>query len=410
MTKKRAKAFFGEMKDWAHWKHEILSKYLRIWVSHLQSRHKELVFVDACAGAGSYGTGEVGSPVIAARLNDSCLRDNGKRLLVLAFEEHEDLAKELAVQMTPWSSRTPPEAVVYDTPFQHHLEAVVGATRNTPTLFFIDPCGLEGIQAHELAPLLEKDPKRQSTEVLLRIDPGLLARAAGFAREKPRADAEKKKAEGFVRLLKRCNISDEMIESLRAEEVGEQSAIKDKLLLEYAGLFETRFRWVQMIPIRDDYWSPPKYYLLHGTDHEDGAAKINDVVSTTEDSLFVATENREPSLFPVTEAERTRDRENLPRATIEQCANAIIEILRYDGHDGIQLRFSTVRAHLAMRFGSDLREQDHRQAVRVLRDRGWLTTDENAISKTTWLTLVPAEERGTRPKSDRPEGGLPPSA
>ena len=86
--------FFQRAQSWSSHKHDILGRYLTAWARKLGSRSDELAFVDLCAGAGQYGDGKPGSPLIAARVNQE-LGGHGKRLIVYACEDHEQTASEL---------------------------------------------------------------------------------------------------------------------------------------------------------------------------------------------------------------------------------------------------------------------------------------------------------------------------
>jgi three-Cys-motif partner protein len=364
--------FFDRVRDWSHWKHVILEKYLQIWVYKLSSRRDHLVFIDTCAGEGLYASGEEGSPVIAAKWNDAYLRAKGKRLLVIAFEADPEAAPRLYAAMEPWASRTPPDAVVIEESFVSRLPWLLEQTRHVPTFVFIDPFGMRSIRADEIMPLL-KDEKREPTELLMRVDPGLLKRFAGWLRPKERDERGMRTAASFKKTLERCNIRIETLEALAAE-VPELAASPSDvdLLGEYLEMVKKRFKYVQLIPIRPKYFAAPKYFLVHGTDSEHGAAAINDAVSTTEDDLYVDSERRaiestgQRSLFDPAPEHRVVRHDRRARVSISDAAAEIVSLLRKRG----AMTFIELRAELAMRFGPDLREKHHKQALRTVIERG----------------------------------------
>jgi three-Cys-motif partner protein len=282
--------FFDRVHPWGQWKHRILKKYLHVFVSKLQTRSDVLAFVDACAGEGGYASGEDGSPLIAARWNDEFLRRRGKRLVVIAVEKKAGAANKLEEALRPWIDRTPAEALVVRDSFVRAMPELLDITRGVPTFIFVDPYGMRSIRADELLPLLA-DVDREATELLLRVDPGLLVRASGWLAPRARSASGQKTAESFRRFLERCNVRPEILDEFASEERAEgMRASRDTVLLaEYLRLFTDRFRYVQLIPIRPSYFAAPKYLLVHGTDSPHGAAKINDAVSTTEDELFTET-------------------------------------------------------------------------------------------------------------------------
>ncbi len=137
---------------------------------------------------------------------------------------------------------------------------------------------------------------------------------------------------------------------------------------------------MQLIPIRSDYYGAVKYYLLHATDSADGCAKINDILSTTEDTLFTQTiEARTPgqgNLFGP--PQRT------PRFSIEDAKTfAYTTVLSHGG-----MEFVDICAQLALKFGPDLREKDHKRALSELVKEGKLTRPSGELSRRTHFRAV----------------------
>lgn len=359
-------------------------------MSKLASTNDELAFVDTCAGEGSYKDGSAGSPLIAARLNDHKLLKGRARLLVHACESRKKVAAKLITALEPWTSRDPPCAVVYQTRFEKVLPQLIVETRSTPTLFFIDPFGHQGLTIEELKPILSEDKKRAPTEILARVDPGLFARFAGWRRKKDRTEKGKKTAESFRRLL------DKFVDVSHLEDVdfedpdqGQEGVVGMMLFEEYLTMFDARFKYVQIIPIRPGYFDAPKYYLVHATDSPDGAAKINDAVSTTEDSLFVDTlEKRAPGQ---TDMFGSPQRE--PRVTMAKAKAHVVKVLG----DAQEHRFVDVCADLAMEFGPDLREKHHKRAIRELIAEGTIRrAGEGEFKRHTPLWLTSASKKLSR--------------
>lgn len=124
--------FFQRRKEWAKYKHEILERYLRVWVYKLGSRSKLLAFVDTCAGEGTYDDGKPGSPLIAAQYNDSFLNAKGGRLLVIACERSRASIGALRANLAPYIQRQPPQAAVVTGDFNQSLPEILNLTRGVP--------------------------------------------------------------------------------------------------------------------------------------------------------------------------------------------------------------------------------------------------------------------------------------
>jgi len=370
--------FFEERKQWSYWKHRILEKYLHVWISKLSSRYKTLAFVDAFAGPGRYQEGTPGSPIIAAQWNDHALcRDRAASVLVYACEADQAAAESLRETLAPWISLDPPRAFVFPTPFADAMPAILEATKEIPTFFFIDPFGTTEISFPKLRRLLEQ-PSRAATEVLVRIDPVMLSRYAGWVRRGGGDERRIHTTERFRQRLLEMNIDADTIAGS-----GVQPATSN-LMDQYVAVFERRFKYVQLVPIRPDYFSSPKYYLIHATDSPDGCAKLNDVLSTTEDELFEETAlnvaQGQGFLFaPV----RT------PRVTIQQAKEYVMRLFQTEP----QLTFVEICAELALEFGPDLREKHHRRAVKELvEERRVSRTGEGSLQRTTMIRIPSAPE------------------
>ena len=369
--------FFEQRTDWSRHKHQILDKYLRVWVYKLSSRYGTLAFVDACAGPGRYSDGTEGSPLLAAKWNDEqvLVRKRG-RLLILACEENPSNAKLLQQNLAPWIGRDPHCAEVIDSNFEVALPDLLRRTRALPTIFFIDPYGPTLLAADRLGPLLA-DRDRAPTEILARLDPVMLARFAGWLRRRERNPSSHKAANKFRESLRHYNIDVEALEAtLKA---GDAEYAPDRMMMfgQYLRLIRQRFHWVQIVPIRPTYHSAPKYYLFHGTDSPDGAAKLNDIVSTTEDSLFADSEANGPQTL-LFEPERP------PRIYPADAKRLVIRLLA-----GGPKMFVELCAELAVRLGPDLREKHHHAAVRALATEGRIVlTPPGAIVRTTTVALI----------------------
>jgi three-Cys-motif partner protein len=374
---------FARVLDWSKYKHELLAKYARVWCYKLGSRFPELAFVDTHAGAGKYDDGKDGSPLIVAKLNgDSGMVDRGTGVTVHAFETNTDTLKLLRSNLASYSSQTPPRAVVYDKSFFNNPARVLDATRNVPTLFLIDPYGTTEVTSDHLNPLL-LDTKRAATEVIVRIDPTMLARFAGQARKEIR-DGGDCNGGAWGHLLERLNIDLEAI----VEEANSETMPQDKyeLLEQYLRMYVDRFRFVQVVPVRADYTKAPKYMLVHGTDSEHGAAHLNDAVSKLEDTLY--TETHERHELEVGQTSMFGPPQRPPRFSDKQLDAATLCFIA--AKKGISV--IEVRAKLAIEFGPHFREMHHHASIKRLIAAGAISAGWNgkALEPSTLLQVKPA--------------------
>lgn len=365
---------FSQVLEWSAYKHALLTKYLHVWCFKLGSIYRELAFVDTCAGAGKYDDGGDGSPLIAAKYNDHpTMLERPTRVTVHAFETDPDIYPRLVVSLEPFTSRAPPRAFVSNRSFFENPQPVLDATRGMPTLFFIDPYGTEEVTYDRLKHVIT-DTKRDSTELLVRIDPTMLARYAGWVRSQKRAGKPVRCADAYGRLLERLNVDSAGI----AEDADSEPPSKWELLAQYLHMYTTRFRYVQVVHVRAVYDGAAKYAIVHATDSPDGAAHLNDAVSTIEDSLFATTYERaqgdQQSLFG------TPPRP--PRYSLTELDEQTVTLIQCMPES----EFIEVRAELTRSFGPFFREKDHKAAVKRLMEAGRIET----------VGGVPKVERGTR--------------
>lgn len=353
--KPKKDSFFERKNEWGKYKHTILGKYIRGWFSKLARRSSTLAFIDTCAGEGVYGNGEAGSPLIAAMLNTSYARERGQKLFVFACEENPESADALTHNLEAYIAAG--EAEVIREGFGTALPRIMERTRDIPTLVFIDPYGMKDLRRDNLKALLD-DTARESTELIMRVPPQLLARFAGQVRKGGKV------AESFRRLLEDLQISDELIRRATDYEGLDVGVGQAELLESFLEQIHDRFTHVQLIPIRDDYFADPKYFLVHGTMSVHGLILMNDNVSTTEDELYMSTQDKidagQANLF------FDEVRERRPRVTPTQAQSVIVEVVTTLKNSA----WIDICAALVKRFGPDLRQKDHRQFTRDLAKRG----------------------------------------
>lgn len=372
--------FFSALRPWSYYKHTILQKYLRVWANKLGSANSELYFVDTHAGAGSYESGEPGSPVLAAQMNaDPGFARQGAALHVIACEQDPNNALFLAEALAPWTDRPEPLARVLPGSFKDHLPQIVEFTRLHPTLYFLDSFGMADVSLDALTPLLQARERKK--EILLRLDHTMFARWAGWLVERERSAASQRAAERFKQLLAECAIDPETARELKREQ---PHGIGEELMYEYLHAFRHRFNYVTVAPIRATFTGAPRYFLLHATDSAHGCAHMNDVVSTTRDDLYRRTESQkslrsgQTNLFAPEELETPRD------LSTEEIDFEIIGQLRQVN----RASWIEVRASLACELGPEFREKDHRAALkRLVRAQKVQCSDGDDPKPSSVLTL-----------------------
>ena len=393
--------FFQRAQSWSSHKHDILGRYLTAWARKLGSQSDELAFVDLCAGAGQYGDGKPGSPLIAARVNQE-LGGHGKRLIVYACEDHEQTASELRELLSAEMRQVPPLAYVFPKAFHEVLPEIMERTATVPTFIFLDPYGIRALTKTALEPILAKQT-RDATEFLVRVPPIALARMAGWLKHNPgRGAPARKVADGCRVLLKQIGLSEELLTEAANVEPEGSGPTPDRLYRSYLSSLRERFRYVRGIPIRATYEAAPRYFLVHCTDHPDGLLIMNDVASCVDDDLYKRSE-REKSLGQLDCFGNAR----LPRVSIAAAASRLEKALAQSK----TYRYRDLRMLLVEQFGPELRKKEHDRVIDRLVDDGRaqrFPANGRRDRATYRRWSPPRPDPGIDSKSSRPASSRPP--
>ena len=141
-------------EKWTYWehprvKHELLGKYLKVWVSKLGSVYKRLYYFDGFAGRGEYEDKTLGSPIIAMRVaNEVAKKKLGSEVVCVFIEKDLDNSENLKTVVEEYAPEYPCVKAhcvhgEFATVISDILEDV--GARLAPSFFFIDPFGFSGI-------------------------------------------------------------------------------------------------------------------------------------------------------------------------------------------------------------------------------------------------------------------------
>ncbi len=155
---------FEEFKDHTRLKHLLLETYVKQWATVLlRGGFRRVWFIDAFAGAGQDAAGQPGSPVIAAQITQAINAEHfgaamsprvGMR--TVAIEWHEERFQHLKETLAAFTDSDPHRTVIVRhgqlADFVDKLLEYVGSDA---CLFFLDPFGIDGLDAALLARLLD---------------------------------------------------------------------------------------------------------------------------------------------------------------------------------------------------------------------------------------------------------------
>lgn len=159
---------FDEFAPHTRLKQLVLETYLKAWARKLLLRRGAggaVYYIDACAGRGMDDAGNHGSPVLAAReaaIVEAQLKakdHRSVRVYVVAIEKVSAHFKALEQNLAPFG----PSARALRGTLPEHMPALLAEMAADPALFFIDPFGIEPLNADVVYSALG----RRQTEILV---------------------------------------------------------------------------------------------------------------------------------------------------------------------------------------------------------------------------------------------------
>jgi three-Cys-motif partner protein len=194
MTKSRD--HFREFQPHSRHKHLILEHYFLAWGHKLGMRvgaGDRILYVDACAGRGQDDLGNDGSPLIAARAaavaqeNVSERRRSPFRIQVVAIEPNRSHHAALEALLAPFKKGV---RTVLGT-LEDQLNPLESEFPETPSLYFIDPFGLEPLNGGLVRRALSG---QQHEALLLFADQSALRHFGVISTKETRAERRHKSA------------------------------------------------------------------------------------------------------------------------------------------------------------------------------------------------------------------------
>lgn len=255
--------FFRSPKAAAVFKHAVLDQYLVPYAMKTGVREPHRVaFVDGYAGPGIYDDGSPGSP---ARVMQAARDISDKRNLELHFIEKKTSFLDSLRSYTE-NNKGSLSAKVYDGDINEHLDALITSTKETPTLFFLDPFGLV-IPFESVRRLLDRPAGfgLPNMEVLINFSAVALRRIAGTLTSENPVQATLDRMDAVCggswwRDTWRVNSGD----STRAEE-----AVTAEYARRLAGGDSPSYGW-WAVDVKNRPNHKPAYYLVFLSRHRDG--------------------------------------------------------------------------------------------------------------------------------------------
>jgi three-Cys-motif partner protein len=192
--------FFERPQTAAVLKHGILKGYLAKFVGKTGTKAEggRVVFIDGYAGAGEYGEGTPGSPLIAATIAEN-LEGQGRNLVGVYVEQDKANYDKLVATLKGTSH----ECTVLRGSIEEHLDKALEIAGQSPLLVFIDPFGL-GVSFDLLARIFHRSRlvggwrEGPPTEAIINFIYGGYSRPAGWLRREPKNETQRRQRETML--------------------------------------------------------------------------------------------------------------------------------------------------------------------------------------------------------------------
>lgn len=264
-----------EYKEHTKVKHEILSKYLVVWINILGAFHKLYVF-DCFAGRGSYTDGEEGSPLKIIRILENLhkYRRKPKEAECIFIEKNKSNYENLKEQVDQRQEQRESwlKIHVYKGLFSDVINQILEDYNEeiSPGFFFLDPFGFGGIPLKIIRKLLTLD----KTEIFITY---MIRDVIRFL-ESPSHQVSIEELFGIENVLERLN--EDPYNNMKKEAA---------LLRLYRVQLHNQANVAYTFPfkINADKKLQTTYYLIHCTNHPKGCRLMKSIMyrSGTEGKL-----------------------------------------------------------------------------------------------------------------------------
>lgn len=255
-----------EYKEHTKVKHEILSKYLVVWINILGAFHKLYLF-DCFAGRGSYTDGEVGSPLKIISILENLHRYRKKPIEAECFfiernpsnyENLKELIDQRQGQVESWL-----KIHTYKGLFSDIINEILEDYNEeiSPGFFFLDPFDFGGIPLRTIRKLLSLD----KTEIFITF---MIRDVIRFL-ESPAHQVSIEELFGIENVLEILN--EDPYNNMKKEE-GLLKLYRDQLHKQANVAYTFPFK------INADEKLQTTYYLIHCTNHPKGCRLMKSIM------------------------------------------------------------------------------------------------------------------------------------
>lgn len=304
-------AFFEKKNTWSEIKDKLLSCYLPQYFQKVLITHKPIFYVDCFAGKGCFDDGNDGSPRIALKIMDECIRrtkaQNARIDSCFIDLNHADELKNNISEFSGSGTLT-----IISGKYEDKIEELLSKKRGANVFLYIDPYGIKALDCSLFDRFAGQSFGFNSIEMLINMN------SFGFMRAACRAmKVDYNDVGSFDELveydptiidssLRSMQTLDDIaggdywksiVEDYNAKKIDGYQAEK-RFSTEYKQRLRNKYMYVLDMPIRLRPDQRPKYRMIHVSNHEAGCLLMADNMAARSDELFIEVQQQgQMSLF-----------------------------------------------------------------------------------------------------------------
>lgn len=311
------KDFFKKKNEWSEIKDRLLGCYLTPYFQKVLLTGKPILYIDCFAGKGRFDDGKDGSPLIALRIREECLkrtiRTNKNGAMKTCFIDRyygEELGENIA-SISP--SYDAPEII--HGKYEDNIIKCLQSKRGHNVFLYVDPYGIKALDMSTFDKI--QTIGFNSFEMLINFNSfGFFRDACRAMRVDYHADTALQDLDELVEyeptVVDATKQSEELLSRIAGGDYWKaivtdfQNGIIDgyqaekRLSNEYKKALRQRYSYVLDMPIRLKPGQRPKYRMIHVCDHEDGCFLMAQNMQKRKDELFINIQQKgQMSIFDI---------------------------------------------------------------------------------------------------------------
>lgn len=299
---KSNKDFFKNKNNWSEIKDRLLGCYLPQYFQKLLMTHKAIFYVDCFAGKGKFDDGSDGSPLIALKIRDDCMkRTNAKNARIDTCFIDLNYADELEKNISGYCDINN-NASVISGKYEEKIEGIISNKRGINVFLYIDPYGIRALDSE----LFDKFSSYgfNSIELLINMNSfGFFRDACRVMKVDYKNDEALNSLDDIVEYdptqMNPSQQSEVLLNSIAGGEYWKAIVMdykagkfdgyeaEKRFSTKYKERLREKYTYVLDMPIRLKPGQRPKYRMIHVTNHEHGCILMADNMATRSDELFI---------------------------------------------------------------------------------------------------------------------------